>query len=156
MTCFNFENSNLIIKRILTFLFELRNCILDKSLVWSLFFSIQVYASLNFVPISLENFFFFSPRLSVFFTCSVFWIWCHIQRLFVTSILGALWFVMTLQKLITFQMSYYGHNKKHASKEVLNSGNFIFKQKRGALTKWKSEMFYQKKNWKNELSNKNY
>ena len=32
-------------------------------------------------------------------------------------------------------MSYSAHNKKHASKEVLNSGNFIYKEKRGTFTK---------------------
>ena len=49
-------------------------------------------------------------------------------------------------------MSYSTHNKKHASKEVLNSGNFIYKEKRGTFTKWKSEMIHKKKKWKNELS----
>ena len=49
-------------------------------------------------------------------------------------------------------MSYSAKNKKHASKEVLNSGNFIYKEKRGTFTKWKSEMIHKKKKWKNELS----
>ena len=45
-------------------------------------------------------------------------------------------------------MSYSAHNKKHASKEVLNSGNFIYKEKRGTFTKWKSEMIHKKKEMK--------
>ena len=59
---------------------------------------------------------------------------------------GALWFVLTLQKLLVKTNSVLlSYNKKHASKEILNSGNFIYNEKRGTFTKWKSEMFYQKK-----------
>ena len=49
-------------------------------------------------------------------------------------------------------MSCSAHNKKHASKEVLNSGNFIYKEKRGTFTKSKSDMIHKKKKWKSELS----
>ena len=74
-----------MLKRILVNTFNLkkpRYFILRIVRVWSLFCLIQVYTSLHFLPIPLENYFFY---LSAFFVCSACSLWnlCNLYNIFI-------------------------------------------------------------------------
>ena len=68
---------------------------------------------------------------------------------------GALWFVLTLEKLLVKTNAVLlSYNEKHASKEILNSGNFIYNEKREHSQNERVKYFI-KKNGKNELLERN-
>ena len=87
---------------------ELRNVCLHTILVWSLFYSKQVYTSLYFLPILLENQFFCLSEFFVFlfFACSEFdIIFMHFGNICIVIIyiIGVKYSVF-LFSLITFQL----------------------------------------------------
>ena len=68
---------------------------------------------------------------------------------------GALWFVLTLQKLLVKKKAVLlSYNKKYASKEISNSGNFINNEKHEYSQNERVRCFI-KKIWKNELLERN-